>query len=169
MFLAYAQCINSKSKFIWWIYNFMIVCNFLFDPKLSIVRPKLFWFNFFYSSLISILDSLRCNSKGYSTWISLPKYSADFFTFAPFTSLCLHLKISLKILIFHLLYFLFSPLIIAVSPIMKLVLFDRSLKFASTSTMSFWCLHCWLFADFTHYSAPPIVDFEQINNGWIIY
>ena len=45
---------------------------------------------------------------------------------------------------------------------------DRSLKFASTSTMSFWCLHCWLFADFTHYSTLPIVDFEQINNGWII-
>ena len=102
----------------------MIVCNFLFDRKLSIVRPKLFFLQFFYLFLISILDSLLCNSKGYSTWISLPKYSADFFTFAPFTSLCLHLKISLKILIFHLLYFLFSPLIIAVSPIMKLVPFD---------------------------------------------
>ena len=38
----------------------------------------------------------------------------------------------------------------------------------TTAVTSFWCCYCQLWTDFTHCSGVSIVDFEQINAGWVV-
>ena len=37
----------------------------------------------------------------------------------------------------------------------------------TTPLASFWCLHCYLQTYFTTCSSVSIVNFEQVNAGWV--
>ena len=40
-------------------------------------------------------------------------------------------------------------------------------SFQLTSLTSFWCLYCYLRTDSTYCSGVSIIDFEQVNVGWV--
>ena len=37
-----------------------------------------------------------------------------------------------------------------------------------SSMRSFWCLYCWLWTYFTHFSSLSLVNFEEVNFCWNI-
>ena len=40
-------------------------------------------------------------------------------------------------------------------------------KHSRTTSISFWCLYCYLWTNFTYCSGISIVGFEQADAGWI--
>ena len=43
-----------------------------------------------------------------------------------------------------------------------------TIKTQERRLVSFWCLYCWLWTDFTPCYSVSIVNFEQVNAGWVI-
>ena len=40
-------------------------------------------------------------------------------------------------------------------------------KTRTISLTSFWCFYFWFWTNFTHWGSVSIINFEQVNTGWL--